>query len=696
MRKTSFINVALVGLLTWLVIAFSPPSFAQERFTEKEIARLVPSEFILGPREKDLPIWQLVDVKNKQIGYIFESRELVNIPGFAGLPINLLVAIDLEGEFIRILVLEQREPVFVAGLGVMPLNNFVRQYKGHSLASNIKVAGPYNKKKKSFSSNIVIDGVTKATASVRIVNETVLASALKVARAKLKGIVPRPAALPKKDLFEKMSWQQLLDAGLVRKLTLKNAQLEKAFAGSYYEDDDPEARANPDDVYLDLWVADLGIPTVAQNLLDKETLEMLPVQVTEFEEPILVLANGRHQLVDEDFVPNSVPDRMGIRQGEFPINVRDADVDVQLKSGFPYFEQAMVLRMDTRVGFDPSSPWVLSLKAIRQHGSFRSEVGHRDFPYEHKPDAKWYEEPPEVDNAPPWLQSWKDRAIDMAFLTLFFLALAWMLFKKQSQLAAKPVLTPVRLIALAITVFFIGWYGQGQLSIVTVLGLATGVAEGRDMSFLLYDPFSLLLWGFVLITLVIWGRGTFCGWLCPFGALQEFTYTLGRWLRLPEWKISADADQKLKWIKYLILAGLVVVAFVSQTWADKLVEVEPFKTTITLAFDRAWPFVLYAGAWLLLGVFMFKGFCRYICPLGATLALFGKTRRWQWIERRSACGTPCRLCTVKCSYGAIDTEGKIDYDECFQCLDCVQIYDDPKQCVPLILETKNGENKDAA
>jgi len=216
------------------------------------------------------------------------------------------------------------------------------------------------------------------------------------------------------------------------------------------------------------------------------------------------------------------------------------------------------------------------------------------------------------------------------------------------------------------------------------------------MTFLLYDPFSLLLWVFVLITLVVWGRGTFCGWLCPFGALQEFAHSLGRRLKLPEWKLSASMDSKLKWVKYVILAGLFVAAFVSQTWADKLVEIEPFKTSITLAFDRALPFVLYAAAWLVLGMFVFKGFCRFICPLGATLALFGKTRRWQWVTRRSECGSPCRLCTVRCDYQAIDDKGVVDYDECFQCLDCVQIFDDPKQCVPVVLENKNGRQKNAA
>ena len=83
-----------------------------------------------------------------------------------------------------------------------------------------------------------------------------------------------------------------------------------------------------------------------------------------------MLANGRHQLVSENFVRNSVPDRMAIQQQGFPISLRDADADIELLPEIPDFDQAMVLRVDTRYGFDPSSPWEFMVKVLRQHGSF--------------------------------------------------------------------------------------------------------------------------------------------------------------------------------------------------------------------------------------------------------------------------------------------------------------------------------------
>lgn len=58
------------------------------------------------------------------------------------------------------------------------------------------------------------------------------------------------------------------------------------------------------------------------------------------------------------------------------------------------------------------------------------------------------------------------------------------------------------------------------------------------------------------------------------------------------------------------------------------------------------------------------------------------------IARRAECGTPCQLCAVRCRYGSIEPAGQVRYDECFQCLDCVAIYNDAKTCVPQVLARK--------
>jgi polyferredoxin len=195
---------------------------------------------------------------------------------------------------------------------------------------------------------------------------------------------------------------------------------------------------------------------------------------------------------------------------------------------------------------------------------------------------------------------------------------------------------------------------------------------------------TVLLWLFVAVTFFVWGRGTFCGWLCPFGALQELISKVTAALRIKQLRVPAKLDQQLKRVKYVVLALILISACISVTWTDRLVEVEPFKTSITLNFVRAWPFVLWAVATVLLSSFVYKGYCRYLCPLGAGMGLLGRLRRFDWIARRTECGQPCQRCRSVCAYQAIEKSGRVDYDECFQCMDCVVIYESESLCVPLL------------
>lgn len=143
--------------------------------------------------------------------------------------------------------------------------------------------------------------------------------------------------------------------------------------------------------------------------------------------------------------------------------------------------------------------------------------------------------------------------------------------------------------------------------------------------------------------------------------------------------------------RYLLLALVLLLAATAPQVSEWLVEVEPFKTAITTNFVRTWPFVAYCLALLLIGAFVYKFFCRYLCPLGAALTLGGKLRILNWLPRRAECGSPCQTCRSRCEYDAISRDGSIRYDDCFQCLDCVGIYHDDRRCAPLLLYRRRGK-----
>ncbi|MDX1765249.1 MAG: 4Fe-4S binding protein, partial [bacterium] len=149
-------------------------------------------------------------------------------------------------------------------------------------------------------------------------------------------------------------------------------------------------------------------------------------------------------------------------------------------------------------------------------------------------------------------------------------------------------------------------------------------------------------------------------------------------------------DGGLRVIKYIALVTILLAAVFWTPLADKVVEIEPFKTAITVVFSRSWPYVSYTVGLLVLGAFVYKFFCRYLCPLGAGLEILGSMRRFNWLIRRSECGTPCQFCRSACDYDAIRRDGRINYRDCFQCLDCVSIYYDPERCLAEVALRKTG------
>ncbi len=106
-----------------------------------------------------------------------------------------------------------------------------------------------------------------------------------------------------------------------------------------------------------------------------------------------------------------------------------------------------------------------------------------------------------------------------------------------------------RLAFLAFTLVFVGWYAQAQLSIVTLIGLVRAATVTHDLPPALRPALAAAL-GFVLVSLLIWGRGTFCGWLCPFGALQEFVALLAKPLRFRQVAVPPWLDRWLRQVKY--------------------------------------------------------------------------------------------------------------------------------------------------
>jgi hypothetical protein len=515
-----------------------------------------------------------------------------------------------------------------------------------------------------------------------------LAAALKVARSKLGysgSQDPDRAARVRADLYEPMDWPKLIDSGLVGHLQLRNRDVEKAFEGTVAAHHPSASEGSPEETFIDLYATFVEIPTAGRNLFDERSLAAVHARAHDDDHLLLLMSKGSYGFLAEDYVRGSVPDRLALIQDKLPIELRDMDLDVGPR-GTPDFALQKVFRIIGASGLDLGQPVELHLQVTRSVGMVYPERVTRDFALTVEVPQRFII--PASEDQKGWGSIWKGRAGEIALLLAALALLATVLVRQSPLVTRFGRLRVFRPAYLLFTVVFIGWYAQGQLSIVNLVALLQASLERRSWSFFLYDPMSTLLWIFVLASLLVWGRGTFCGWLCPYGAMQELVALVGRWMHVPSIRLKTAWDRRLKWLKYPILAGIVASAFVSTRLTDSLVEVEPFKTAVTLVFVRSWPFVAYAAALLLVGVVINKFFCRYLCPLGAALALLGSLRRWDWIARRTECGTPCQTCRYRCTYQAIEPSGRVQYDECFQCMDCVAIHDSPDECAPLLLEAK--------
>lgn len=667
-----------------------------------EAAKGVPQEIVdavahisqevthIGAKESSPAVWPLF-WQTELIGWAFDTGDLVNLPGFAGTPIDVLVVMDQDGGFAGVKVLRQNEPVFQHGVGLERMHRFADQYAALSLRQNIKVRIRASDGEEG-GANSFIDGITMATASVVVMNDTILLAALKVASQKLEGFSYQEPGKVVYDQFEEKSWDQLVSEGLIQHQKVRQVEVDGLFAGTDVEFLDD---AGVGESFIDLYFAHLNVPTIGRNVLGEEEYDrLLNEEMEEGDQIILVSANGPYSFLGEQFVEGSVPDRLALFQNDLAMEIRDLEFyrfyDRET-SHLPDFEEFKLFKVKSGSVFDPAKPWELKLLVKRNRG-FLYKTHTRTLSFSYNLPHSFLSIPKSRDEREePWVQIWKSRTVDIAILLVSLVIVTVVFVYQRRFVESTRRLRWFRWAFLMYTLGFIGWYAQGQLSVVNIYPIIRSFWEGFNLSTYLIDPITFILWIYVFISLFLWGRGVFCGWLCPFGALQEMVSWLSKRLKIRQWRISERRHQQLWWLKYLLLVVLVTVSLFSTNQAIVLSEVEPFKTAITEQFVRNWPFVLYALLTLGLGLFVHKFYCRYLCPLGAGLAVLGWFHRFEWLDRRKECGSPCKYCNKVCEIRAIESTGKINYNECIQCLDCVAVLKADDRCVVRMLELKKAK-----
>lgn len=693
-----FASGCLRAGLLWLLLCWPGWPAEAGSLSRADVQGLFPPPLVVGERSVDLPAWPIFRRTGAALelhAHVFETVDLEPVEGYGGKPVNLLVVMDRDGRFSEVRLLSHAEPMFTSEKGTAVLSQFARQYRGLTVDHQIHVLGSTAERRQTETA-ATLHGVLTGTVSAMAIDKAVLESAAQVAHARVhaeggRAAAPRPRG--PNDRYQKSGWNALASAGLVQPWQLSNRQVQAGFKDGPGAWRDPAGMTWPEGPAVDAWIALVGLPQAGRNLLDAAGWMQVRAAREQGQTVLLVLDGGRYPLAAAATPEQGRVAVLQLRQGGRAFALKSFDYRGGLalsgtRSGVARDAVARLFTVEAAadgVRLDVEQP--LSLELALQRGSaepgatVRTAVS-RPFAI---PNAAAYRPQRET---PAWLAPWAQRGWDLAVLAAGLLVLTVALVR-QTWLTAKPGrLATFRTAYLVFTLGFIGWWAQGQLTILSLTSAIEAGVAGRALDFLLADPMAVVLWAFTGVTLLVWGRGTFCGWLCPFGALQELVSRVAGLFGLRPRRLHRRLDQRLKWLKYGVLGVVCASALVSARWTEAAVEVEPFKTAISQYFLRDWPYVAWALLCLVAGVVVYRGYCRYLCPLGAALAVLGRLRRWRWIPRRAECGTPCQTCRHRCGYQAITPAGAIQYDECFQCLDCVALHQDPQQCLPLVRQAR--------
>ncbi len=230
---------------------------------------------------------------------------------------------------------------------------------------------------------------------------------------------------------------------------------------------------------------------------------------------------------------------------------------------------------------------------------------------------------------------------------------------------------------------------------ITVIGylhqtLATGKPAGVDALCPfggLETAFSLITSGYLLKRVALSGvillvavvavaivfRRSFCGQICPLGFIQEMFGGLGRRVFKRRPQLPAWLDRPARYLKYVVL-----VVFIYLTWTAADLVIRPYDPWVAyMHLTSAEVFAEFSIGLAVLGAavagsFVYdRFFCKYLCPMGATLGLISKFSIFK-VRRTEATCIDCKACDAACPVNLNVSEVEtVESAECINCNECV-------------------------
>src|SRR5215472_6654937 len=574
----------LIYALVSLVIA--SPAFAEkgklrERLTPDVMAVVYPGAERLGPEEGSPPAIAVYK-GDKVVAYIFSTLDIVAAPGYSVTPFDVIAGIDLDGRITGAKVVFHREPYIYHDAVRQPLlDKFLAREAGMPLRGGATMLRP--------------EFVAGATISARAMRGAILDAARLVLRARVARATVVTAPTLDVEGFQLMSWNELVAEGAVARLRVTSGEVAAALARAGVSDavlDVPLGK--PNDLYIEIMTGLLTPAAIGGNLLGLRNFEEYRRGMRSGSQAIFVASNGPYDFLGTKHYRESEGrrfDRVRVVQAGQTFSFVHDDyqrLGTGAAEGIRAQQNAGIFAVPASAAFDPIKPWRLEL-LVNAVGASPVTVA---FPLEYSLPGAHIQMPDEPAVA-TWVEAWRDARLNVAILAGLLTVLT-AIFVFQAQLARSRLAHRlVRSGFLVVVLVWLGWVAGVQLSIVNVINYVQAPFRGFDIGFYLAEPLMVMIAIYTLVSVVLIGRGVFCGWLCPFGALQELLGQASRALGVPQWNPPAALEKRLWMGKYIAAAAVLALVLSGIDGSGATAEIEPFKTAITSKFTRAWPYVLY-------------------------------------------------------------------------------------------------------
>ena len=693
-RGLAWLSVVIVaGLIGGLI---SPESKAEvlggldQRLNPDLLAQVFPGAQSFGAvagKPAAAPVFQEGDLDGflTTVGYVFSVGDILKPTGYTGQPFDITVGINLDGFVTGAVLRTHDEPMFRNTGFKMELEQAISGLVGIDVLA-VPLDVPQHVRLGDSSALVMLDSIYRAGREVAVSRE-------------LRGPGEREGRRLDIESYQQLDWESLRRMGAIRNVLLRNDHVASAL--EVVGKTSPIALDEADVVFADIYVALATPALIGRNLLGDSIYANKVQKQAKNGHFVLVAMSGRWVSSEEGAFPRGHIDnslsRIRLRQDGLVITSEQLlihEIEVAETVNAPRLSWVSLLQVSEEVGFDGTRPWMLEF-GIGVDGT-EAVFG---LPYVLPPSLVReplhhlvaVSESRQIDVPPLWVTVWLNQKVAIGILAFSLIVLSVMLVLQGKMARFPKILAWFRTGFLVFTLVWIGWYAGAQLSVMHLLLLIQAPFREWSLSSLLLDPLTVIVMAFSALGLIMLGRGVFCGWLCPFGALQELLSQVARRLKVPQTRIPQKLNERLWALKYAILIALVGISFFDAPHLANAVEVEPFTTAILFGFARSWPFTLFAISILGVGLFVERFFCRYMCPLGAGLAIVGRWRMLEWFKRRPECGSSCQTCRDLCPVQAIGTNGMINLNECYHCLSCQVAFYDDEICPPLMARRERRE-----